>query len=148
VDIGEASTVGVVNVGVIRAIWVWVELTCKVSATTEPVRFWLIVWVDKLGWIGKLQAERITTSERDIDSSLNVFIFAFEIATKIYSGQFDLQEPAELRQLEFVTIIIYETLPSRIHRPGGVRLGHLGETLSEAHCKLLGVSQSCENPPD
>ena len=119
-DIGEAITVGAVYVGVMMALWVWAGSTRNVSATTEPVRFWLIVWVDKPGWMGRLQAERIVISERDIDSSLNVFNLAFVVAMRIYPGQFDSYESAKLRQVEFVTLIIYKTLPSRIHRPGSV----------------------------
>ena len=77
VEMGEASTTGVASIRVLIAIGVWVELTCKVIAATEPVRFWLMVWVAGPRLLGRLQAERMVISVRDIDRSLNVFNLAF-----------------------------------------------------------------------
>ena len=115
-DIGEAITVGGVYVSAMIAIWVWVGLTCEVKVATEPAGFWSVVWVGELDMPDRLQAEITVTSKRDIDRSLKIFNFAFTIAMKIYS-----------RQFVFVTLIIYKTLPRRIHRAGSVCLRHLGD---------------------
>ena len=82
VDIGEAITIGAVYLGAMRAAWVWVGLACEVIAATVPVRFWSVVWVGETGLLGRLQDERIVTSERDINRSLSVFNFSFMIAKK------------------------------------------------------------------
>jgi len=116
VDIGEAITFGGVYVSAMIAIWVWVGLTCEVKVATEPAGFWSVVWVGELDMPDRLQAEITVTSKRNIDRRLKIFNFAFTIAMKIYS-----------RQFVFVTLIIYKTLPRRIHRPGGVCLRHLGD---------------------
>lgn len=96
-DIGEAGPVGVSYVGMTTAVWVRALPSCKVFTTTKPVRFWLIVWVDMPGATDRLQAERTVTSERNMERNLNVFNFAFVIATKINSVQFNSHEFAEIR---------------------------------------------------
>lgn len=78
---GEAATVSAIRVGVM--LWACVGLTCRVIVTTEPTGFWSVVWVGKPELPGRLQEERIITSERNIDRSLNVFNFAFTSPMKI-----------------------------------------------------------------
>ena len=87
-DIGEAITFGGVYVSAMVVIWVWVGLTCEVKVATEPTGFWSVVWVGELDMLGRLQAEIMATSKRDIGRSLKIFNFAFMIAMKIYSRQF------------------------------------------------------------
>ena len=82
-DMGEATTVGMV-VGVVPiAVWSRVGLTCKLFVATEPTGFWPVVWVGEPDMPGRLQAARTATSERDIERSLNVFNFAFMVAIKV-----------------------------------------------------------------
>lgn len=78
-----------VPVDVIIAVSVWVGLTCKVIVATGSVGAWAVIWVGGLDMPGKLQADRTTTSERDINGNLNVFNVAFMIAVKYYVVQFD-----------------------------------------------------------
>ena len=85
--LGEAVTVSAIRVGVM--LWACVGLTCRVIVATEPAEFWSVVWVGKPELPGRLQEERIITSERNIDRSLNVFNFAFMSSMKIKFGQFD-----------------------------------------------------------
>ena len=119
-----------IDKGGVAIILVCVGFVCMVIATIVPTRFWSIIWVGEPALLGRLQAERMITSERDINRNLNVFIFAFMIRNEdfIRLARF---KPAELRQFELVFLIIYKTLPSRIHRLGSVFLVHLGEILKQ-----------------
>jgi hypothetical protein len=76
-------TIGEVYVGVIVTISVRVGVSCKVMVAMEPTRFWSVVCVGEPDLLGRLQAERTATSERDIDRNLDVFNFAFLVAMAI-----------------------------------------------------------------
>jgi hypothetical protein len=56
-----------------------------VIATIVPTRFWSIIWVGEPALLGRLHAERVVTSERDINRYLNVFNFSFKIIIVVRS---------------------------------------------------------------
>jgi hypothetical protein len=70
--------VGVVWLGAMIAVSVWVGLI-KAIAATVPAIFWSVVWVGVSSLLGRLQDERMVTSEMDINRSLNVFNFSFMV---------------------------------------------------------------------
>ena len=77
VGVGEAVAMVMIDKGAVAIILVCVGLACMVIATIVPTRFWSIIWVGEPALPSRLQDERMVTSERDINRSLNVFIFAF-----------------------------------------------------------------------
>jgi hypothetical protein len=112
------------------AVSVWEGLTKAIAETVLAI-FWSVVWVGEPELLGRLQDERIATSEREINRNLNVFNFAFMIEMKFYSAQFDLHDTSLLNNGHrgLLLLIICKTLPNRIHRLGSVYLAHLGETI-------------------
>jgi hypothetical protein len=103
-EMGRAVAVDGLGVDVIIAVWVWVGLTGMVIVATDLVGAWAVIWVGGLDVPGRLQADRTTTSERDINGNLNVFNVAFMIAAKNHVVQFGVFESARSRQLVFAAI--------------------------------------------
>lgn len=130
VGVGEAVVIVMVDKGAVAIILVCVKLACMVIATIVPTRFWSIIWVGEPVLPGRLQDERMVTSERDINRSLNVFIFAFMLRNEALI-RLARYKPLNDGNWSLLLLIIYKTLPSHIHRQGSVYLVHLGEILKQ-----------------
>ena len=76
---GEAAASVMVDKGALAIIFVRVGWVCMVIATIVPTWSWSTVGVGEPALPGRLHAERVVTSERDINRYLNVFNFSFMI---------------------------------------------------------------------
>ena len=79
VGIGEAVASVMVDKEGMAIIFVGVGYVCMVIATLVPTRPWSTIWVGEPALLGRLHAERVITSERDINRYLSVFNFSFMI---------------------------------------------------------------------
>ena len=79
VEVGEAVANVMVDKEGMAIIFVGVGYVCMVIATLVPTRPWSTIWVGEPALLGRLHAERVITSERDINRYLSVFNFSFMI---------------------------------------------------------------------